>query len=57
MKEHDTVFVNSDKCENSLVTHDFTGTIVHIYKNETQVEVEDQDGFVYTVNKSALEEE
>lgn len=54
MKEHDIVEVIADKAENSLVTHDFTGTIIHVYENAHAVEVEDQDNNCFTVSRDAI---
>ncbi len=53
MKEHDVVIVNADTCGNELVTHDFIGTIVHIYTKD-MVCVEDQEGNCYDVDVGAI---
>ena len=57
LSEHDTVSINSSTCEDEMVTHNFTGTIILLHKDGKHAIVEDQDNNVFTVNIKSITKE
>ena len=57
IKEHDIVEVNAELAGNTLVEHDFVGTVISLHTRNGElvaVEVEDQDNDVFTVEAQAI---
>ena len=54
LREHDVVEVNASLVNDDTVTHDFQGTVIHIYSNNSVVCVEDQDNNLYDIEEEAV---
>lgn len=53
IEEHDSVIV-PDPIEGDLHSHEFVGTVIHIYPNGTHAVVEDQENNTYTIELNRL---